>query len=147
MLTRYQIGALLLVLSAACCAVVTGSRAVAEPVSQSPASTPGSSNSQTTNNDRLISHPLRAVEGATANRFVLLQAVQTGIDFVHRWNPPEHDFDFRTLLNGGGVCLGDYDSDGLTDIYLTRQQGSNRLYRNLGDFRFQDVTEAGGLVD
>lgn len=56
----------------------------------------------------------------------------------------------------GGACLGDYDGDGLLDIYIThwlfyRQagpavfEGHNRLYRNLGGFRFEDVTQAVGL--
>ena len=52
----------------------------------------------------------------------------------------------------GGVAAFDADSDGLIDIYFTngadsaslRKQGerhSNRLYQNLGDFKFLDVTE------
>ena len=90
---------------------------------------------------------LAAAGNATSKQFVRLGAEQTKIDFVHRWKPPKHDFDFRTLLNGGGVCIGDYDGDGLADIYLTRQEGGNRLYRNLGNFRFQDVTKAAGLTD
>ncbi|MEO2045836.1 MAG: FG-GAP-like repeat-containing protein [Pirellulales bacterium] len=146
MLTRYQMATLLLGLSIACYAVFTISRADAEPASQIAATSPNSSSSQTTTNGKMLSQPLQAVSDEPSKRLTLLSAERTGVDFVHRWAPPAYDYDFRTLLNGGGVCLGDYDGDGLADIYLTRQAGSNRLYRNLGDFRFQDVTEEAGLI-
>jgi hypothetical protein len=47
----------------------------------------------------------------------------------------------------GGICTGDFDNDGLTDFYVTSPLGGNRLYRNLGDFRFDDVTESAGVLD
>ncbi len=43
-----------------------------------------------------------------------------------------------------GVCAGDYDNDGRTDLLLT-YYGHNRLYRNLGDAKFEDVTAKVGL--
>lgn len=53
----------------------------------------------------------------------------------------------RILAQGAGVCLGDVDGDGLPDIYLARTEGPNALYRNLGDWRFEDVTaRAGGGI-
>jgi hypothetical protein len=56
----------------------------------------------------------------------------------------------------GGVAAFDYDGDGLTDVFFTNgasmpslektgQRYWNRLYRNMGGFRFSDVTEAAGL--
>jgi hypothetical protein len=38
-----------------------------------------------------------------------------------------------------GVCAGDYDNDGFTDLFVT-YWGANRLYRNLGGQRFEDIT-------
>ena len=49
--------------------------------------------------------------------------------------------------NGGGVAAGDIDGDGLLDLYFTSNLGSNRLYRNLGNFRFDDVTARAGVAD
>ena len=49
--------------------------------------------------------------------------------------------------NGGGVAAGDVDGDGLVDLYFTSNLGSNRLYRNLGQFRFEDVTDRAGVAD
>ena len=43
-----------------------------------------------------------------------------------------------------GVAVGDYNGDGLPDIYLT-QYGRNILYRNNGDGTFTDVTEKAGV--
>jgi hypothetical protein len=51
----------------------------------------------------------------------------------------------RILGQGGGVSLGDVDGDGLVDIFLTRTEGCNALYHNLGAFRFEDVTVAAGV--
>lgn len=48
-------------------------------------------------------------------------------------------------LYGMGVAAGDFDNDGLTDIYLTCV-GENRLFKNLGDGRFRDVTETAGVA-
>lgn len=47
-------------------------------------------------------------------------------------------------LYGMGVAVGDYDNDGLEDVYLTALEG-DRLFRNLGKGRFQDVTAASGI--
>src|SRR5207249_969019 len=49
--------------------------------------------------------------------------------------------------NGGGVAAGDIDGDGLIDLYFTSNLGRNRLYRNLGHFRFEDITVRAGVAD
>jgi hypothetical protein len=46
---------------------------------------------------------------------------------------------------GQGVCAGDYDNDGYTDLFVT-YWGQNRLYRNIGGKRFEDVTAAAHLT-
>jgi len=77
--------------------------------------------------------------------FAQLPASRTGIRFTNSvtldsalWN--------RHLAQGGGVALGDVDGDGLPDVYLTSNQGSNVLYKNLGDWRFEDVTARAGVA-
>lgn len=45
---------------------------------------------------------------------------------------------------GQGVCAGDYDNDGYTDLFVT-YWGQNHLYRNVGGVRFEDVTVRAGL--
>jgi hypothetical protein len=70
--------------------------------------------------------------------------IETGFQFTNTLNTTinENDFD---LLNGSGVALEDFDKDGLCDIYFAAMSGKNKLFRNLGNWRFQDVTESVGL--
>jgi enediyne biosynthesis protein E4 len=46
---------------------------------------------------------------------------------------------------GQGVAVGDYDNDGLPDLYVT-QYGKSILYHNNGDGTFTDVTEKAGVA-
>ncbi len=48
---------------------------------------------------------------------------------------------------GTGVAVGDYDDDGLPDIFIVSKVESGRLFRNLGGWRFEDVTAAAGVLD
>jgi hypothetical protein len=45
---------------------------------------------------------------------------------------------------GQGVCSGDYDNDGFTDLFVT-SWGANRLYRIVGGKRFELATQKAGL--
>jgi enediyne biosynthesis protein E4 len=47
---------------------------------------------------------------------------------------------------GQGVCVGDYDNDGLDDLFVT-YWGQNALYHNNGDGTFTDMTEKAGLLE
>ena len=46
-----------------------------------------------------------------------------------------------------GVCSGDFDGDDLPDLFFAYPYGGHRLFRNLGGFRFEDVTENVGLLE
>ena len=52
----------------------------------------------------------------------------------------------RITESGSGVALGDVDGDGLCDIYFCRLEGDNVLYRNLGDWKFEDITASAGVA-
>ncbi|MFT5409213.1 MAG: hypothetical protein ACI9NC_001934, partial [Verrucomicrobiales bacterium] len=79
--------------------------------------------------------------------FETIDAGESGMDFVHRWEFNEKTSKlFDRVEAGGGVSVGDIDGDGLPDVFLTRPIGGARLYRNLGGFRFEDITVAAGLA-
>ena len=61
-------------------------------------------------------------------------------------NPYAHIMEGYTAL-GAAAAAGDFDGDGLVDLFLTTSSatGTNRLYRNLGGMRFEDVSEKAGL--
>ena len=81
-------------------------------------------------------------------QFESLSAQQTGIDFSNDLDPqgPLNMIEYLYFNNGGGVAAGDLDGDGLDDLFFTGNQVSNKLYKNLGDFTFEDVTENAGII-
>jgi hypothetical protein len=87
---------------------------------------------------------------AGAARFVVLPGEQTGVTAANPYDDPAmwgaryREFSLGAI--GTGVAIGDYDGDGRPDIFVVSKTGPNHLYRNLGDFRFEDVTEKAGVA-
>src|SRR6266511_1796167 len=77
--------------------------------------------------------------------FTLLGPSQTGISFSNTVSDSllVHN---RQLAQGAGVCLADVDGDGRPDVFLARTEGPNALFRNLGDWRFEDITRQAGVA-
>ncbi|RWY54284.1 VCBS repeat-containing protein [Mucilaginibacter gilvus] len=61
-------------------------------------------------------------------------------------NDSINPIDNAYIYNGGGVGVGDFNNDGLQDIYFTGNMVSNRLYLNQGNFVFKDITAAAGVT-
>jgi len=80
--------------------------------------------------------------------FSLLTPEETGIDFINEVvNQKDFNiFKYRNFYNGGGVAIGDINNDGLPDIYMTANMGSNKLYLNKRDFKFEDISETSNTV-
>lgn len=89
--------------------------------------------------DRILEIP--AVGGSPLQR---LPPSRTGLDFT---NVLTRGFTAanQIRMNGSGVALGDVDGDGRCDIFACGVQSAARLYRNLGDWRFEDVTGRSGM--
>ncbi len=71
----------------------------------------------------------------------------SGIDFSNDLFHREdlNIIEYLYYYNGGGVAIGDINNDGLEDIYLTANQKPDKLYLNLGDLKFKDITLDAGI--
>lgn len=79
--------------------------------------------------------------------FTLLPPAQTGITFANTLteNDTLNILNQANIYNGGGVGIGDFNNDGLMDVYLAGNMVGNKLYLNKGGMKFGDVTDAAGV--
>ncbi len=81
-------------------------------------------------------------------RFTRIPPDISHIDFVNRveYTREYNTYTYRNFYNGAGVGLGDFNNDGLLDIYFCGNLVNNKLYINKGNFEFEDVTEKAGVA-
>lgn len=73
--------------------------------------------------------------------FVVLKADKTNIKFENKLTETEqlNILSYEYFYNGGGVAAGDFNNDGLTDLYFSGNQVPNKLYLNEGDLKFSEI--------
>ena len=74
--------------------------------------------------------------------FTVLDHKSTGIDFTNKLTPTSefNMFTYMYFYNGAGIGAGDFNNDGLIDLFFASNQGQNKLYLNQGSLHFKDVT-------
>lgn len=76
--------------------------------------------------------------------FTLVQPAVTGVNFTNVLSESSSAAN-RVLENGSGVAAGDIDSDGYPDIFFCSLSGTNFLFRNLGGWKFEEITARAGI--
>jgi hypothetical protein len=77
--------------------------------------------------------------------FAKLNSDRTGILFTNSLSDQRSILN-RNLLSGSGVAAGDVDGDGLCDLYFCGLDSDNVLLRNLGGWKFEDITATAGVA-
>lgn len=79
--------------------------------------------------------------------FKLVKSDHSGIHFNNTIieNDSINPISLVNVYNGGGVGVGDFNNDGLQDIYFAGNMVSNKLYLNKGKMQFEDITEVAGV--
>lgn len=81
-----------------------------------------------------------------AKLFCLISSDHSGIYFNNKIveNDSINPMDVTNIYNGVGV--GDFNGDGLQDLYFTGSMVSNKLYLNKANLRFEDITNSTGVA-
>ena len=76
--------------------------------------------------------------------FEILDSSKTGLFFSNTLTPTKefNMFTYMYYYNGGGIGTGDFNNDGLMDLFMSANQSDNKLYLNKGNLQFSDVTQA-----
>lgn len=80
--------------------------------------------------------------------FKQLTPAETGIDFSNNITE-DNDVNYMIydgMYQGAGAAAGDFNNDGLPDLFFTGNQVSDRLYLNKGNLKFEDITEQAGVA-
>ena len=80
--------------------------------------------------------------------FELKSPSETGVDFNNTIIESD-SFNIMTtthIFNGGGVAVADFDNNGTQDLFFTGNQVDNSLFMNKGDFVFEDISNAAGIL-
>ncbi|MDR0791938.1 MAG: VCBS repeat-containing protein, partial [Chitinophagaceae bacterium] len=79
--------------------------------------------------------------------FEAVPSSHSGITFSNTITESDsiNPMDVVNVYNGGGVGIGDFNNDGLQDIFFAGNMVSSKLYLNKGNFEFEDITEKAGV--
>ncbi|HKO82015.1 MAG TPA: VCBS repeat-containing protein, partial [Chitinophagaceae bacterium] len=79
--------------------------------------------------------------------FEVLDDNRTGLHFANKLKSSQqfNMFNYMYFYNGAGIGAGDFNNDGLIDLFFSSNQGENKLYINKGKLSFADVTKEAAI--
>lgn len=91
---------------------------------------------------------LSAQSGSKKQRFSLMSAKETGVNFVNeiRDEKTRNVLIYSNYYGGAGVGIGDFNNDGLQDLFFAGNMVQDKLYLNKGNFQFEDITLPAGIL-
>lgn len=97
----------------------------------------------------VIFWPVNKSTAQDKKRFTLLNSRQTGIDFNNKIRDTKESniLLYANFYGGAGVGVGDFNNDGLQDVFFGGNIVPDRLYLNQGNFEFKDITKEAGISD
>lgn len=95
----------------------------------------------------LFSIPFFGVSQEKEKRFTLLSSSYTGVHFNNsiKDSKEANILLYANFYGGAGVGVGDFNSDGLQDLYFAGNLVADKLYLNQGNLTFKDVTQQSGI--
>lgn len=82
-------------------------------------------------------------------QFTSLKPNDTKVTFLNKLTEDENlnVLTYEYFYNGGGVAIGDFNNDGLQDLYFTGNMVQDRIYLNEGNLKFRDMTSKSGIIE
>jgi hypothetical protein len=79
--------------------------------------------------------------------FILQKPEKTGLKFTNKVREDDslHVLIYEYLYNGHGIGVGDFNNDGMDDVFISGNTTPNKLFLNKGDFRFEDISREAGI--
>jgi hypothetical protein len=89
------------------------------------------------------------INAQNSKQFSLISGRESGINFNNKIKDDKNNniLKYANFYGGAGVGVGDFNNDGLPDIYFAGNQVEDKLYINKGNFKFEDVTKSAGIIN
>ena len=106
-----------------------------------------SCNREETNKNSKIENGTTKAKQKTTPLFKKLNKEESGFYFLNVLKESEklNILNYEYLYNGSGVAIGDINNDGLPDIFMGANLFGGRLYLNLGNMKFQQISETANI--
>lgn len=87
-------------------------------------------------------------EGESIPLFTLLTPDETGVSFSNEITEGLNTniLMYEYFYNGAGVAAGDFNNDGLEDLYFSSNMSANKFYLNKGSMKFEEITDLSGAA-